>query len=103
MRDGAMPTTDSTNTVAVVTGASRGIGAAIARRLARSGWNVALLARSADALAAVEADVRSAGGRCAAVVCDVTDRASVDAAVAAVRDRVGPPAVLVNNAGLGGP
>lgn len=86
--------------VAVVTGAARGIGAAVAARLARDGFAVALLdldaERCADGVAAIEAD----GGRALAVGVDVVDRASVDAAVARVAEELGPPVVLVNNAGV---
>lgn len=85
--------------IAVVTGASRGIGAAIARRFAAEGAAVALLARSADALAAVRAEIEAAGGRALAVTADVTDTAAVNAAADRVRAELGAPHVLVNNAG----
>ncbi len=85
--------------IAVVTGASRGIGAAIARRFAAEGAAVALLARSTDALAAVRAEIEAAGGRALAVTADVTDTAAVNAAADRVRAELGAPHVLVNNAG----
>ena len=84
---------------ALVTGASRGIGAAIARRLAAKGWAVALVGRDAGALEAVASDVRASGGWAWPVVCDVTDR---EASAVAVQDFVaerGPVSLLVNNAG----
>src|SRR5215831_3511745 len=81
---------------AVVSGASRGIGLATARALAAAGYRVAMLARSADALAAA---ARSIGA--VAVVCDVTDNMAIDAALARVNDEFGDaPSVLVNNAGF---
>lgn len=85
---------------AVVTGASRGIGAAIAAALARRGANLTLMARSAENLAEEAAALhRTFGGRAGAVTCDVTSDASVEAAFAhAVRD-LGEVHVLVNNAG----
>jgi NAD(P)-dependent dehydrogenase (short-subunit alcohol dehydrogenase family) len=84
---------------AVVTGASRGIGRAIAQHLAGAGARVAVLARRGDALAQVVADIRAAGGDAIAVVCDVADPAQVAAAADAVRAALGPIDILVNNAG----
>lgn len=81
---------------AVVTGASRGIGAATARALAKTGARVALLARTRSELDALAAEI---GG--IAVTCDLLDRASLDAGVKAARAGLGgDPDILVNNAGV---
>ena len=90
----------STQRVAVVTGAARGIGAATAQRLARDGFAVAVLDLDEAACDAVAARIRDAGGRALGVGVDVTDAARVEAAVARVADELGPPVVLVNNAGI---
>jgi NAD(P)-dependent dehydrogenase (short-subunit alcohol dehydrogenase family) len=81
-------------TVAVVTGASSGLGAAVARTLADAGASVALVARRRDRLDALAAEV---GG--VAVACDLLDDAALDRVVPEVVDRLGPPTVLVNAAG----
>ena len=83
--------------VALVTGAGRGIGRAIALRLAADGLAVAVAARTADQ---VDETARAAGRRALALVLDVTDAASVAAAVARTARELGPVDVLVNNAGL---
>jgi NAD(P)-dependent dehydrogenase (short-subunit alcohol dehydrogenase family) len=88
---------------ALVTGGGRGIGRAIALALARAGAAVAVLARSAEQLADVVAAITASGGRAIALSADVTDRAAVEAAVAEAERRLGPPDLLVNNAGVGGP
>jgi 2-hydroxycyclohexanecarboxyl-CoA dehydrogenase len=85
--------------VAVVTGAGRGIGRAIALRLASAGAAVGVLDLAGAAAEQVAAEIGAAGGTAAAVAADVTDRAAVGAAMATVRRRLGPVAVLVNNAG----
>jgi len=89
---------------AVVTGAGRGIGLAIARPLADNGANVALLARTAAQVdgAAVEIN-EMASGRARAFPLDVRDASSVRAAVADAEAALGPVTLLVNNAGTGGP
>jgi Tropinone reductase 1 len=84
---------------ALVTGASRGLGAAIARRLAADGAEVLLVARSAEALQREAASIRAAGGRAHGLAVDVTDRAASERAVARLRAEHGPMDVLVNNAG----
>ena len=88
--------------VAVVTGAGSGIGEAIAVRLARDGAAVGVLDLDADAANAVAGTITASGGRAVGVVVDVSDRSAVEAAFAAVRERLGPVAVLVNNAGRDG-
>jgi 3-oxoacyl-[acyl-carrier protein] reductase len=85
--------------VALVTGASRGIGRAIAEMLAARGAMVIAAARGAHSAAAVEA-IRSAGGTAEALTLDVTDPDQVTAAVAGVLDRHGRVDILVNNAGI---
>ena len=84
---------------AVVTGASRGIGRAIALRLAEAGADVALWARDAGALQRVAEEVSSAGARACPIVCDVTDSAAVDRAANLTRQVLSPVTVVVNNAG----
>ncbi len=85
--------------VAIVTGGSRGIGLATARRLLVEGASVAICARGAERLAEAEADLRDGGGRVMAVPADMADAASRAAFVAAVLDRMGRVDILVNSAG----
>ena len=87
-------------TVALVTGASSGIGAATARALAGQDAAVALLARRADRLHELVAEIEAAGGTALAVPADVTDADQVASAVAAVIGELGRLDILVNNAGL---
>lgn len=87
-------------TVALVTGASSGIGEATARALAASGAKVALAARRTDRLDAVVKQIEDAGGEALALACDVTDEAQVNRAVQAVKEKWGRLDVLVNNAGI---
>jgi len=87
--------------VAWVTGASRGIGRAIAVALAREGATVALLARQADDLYAVAQEIGALGRRAAVAPVDVADEASVSAATKQARSTLGAPTILVNCAGIG--
>ena len=85
--------------VALVTGASRGIGRATALALAEDGFRVALLARSASGLRETSELVESRGGTALDLVADVTDAEAVHGAVAATEQRLGPVGLLINNAG----
>lgn len=87
--------------VALITGSGRGIGAAIARRLAAMGATVMLCARSRADLQGVAASIAEAGGRAEIAECDVTDLASVQAVAAKVERSTGQLDILVNNAGIG--
>jgi NADP-dependent 3-hydroxy acid dehydrogenase YdfG len=89
-----------TQTVALVTGASSGIGAATAKALAAQGAAVALLARRADRLAELKAEIESGGGTALVVPADVTDADQVESAVQRAVAELGRLDILVNNAGL---
>jgi 3-oxoacyl-[acyl-carrier protein] reductase len=86
--------------IALVTGASRGIGEAIAKRLASEGATVLAAARTADALARVVSEIEAAGGRASAVALDLADPGSIEAAVKSALAAHGEIHVLVNNAGV---
>src|SRR6266404_5107499 len=88
--------------VAVVTGAGRGIGAAIARKLAGLGAVVILCGRKRDPLESTAAGIGEAGGRAEVLPCDVTDWRSVEAAAQHIDKTHGRADILVNNAGIGG-
>ena len=89
---------DPGSRIAVVTGASAGIGRATAVEFARHGWRVALLARGIDGLEAARLEVEGAGGAALVIETDVADPAQVDAAASRVESEWGPIDVWVNNA-----
>ncbi len=86
--------------VAVVTGASRGIGAAIAGALAADGRHVVLVARDQDKLNAVKAGIEAAGGTAEVAACDIADADAIVAMIDRVADEHGRLDILVNNAGI---
>lgn len=86
--------------VAVITGASSGIGVALAEGFAAAGARVALAARRQDRLEALAAQLRAAGADAHGFLCDVADPAAVERLARDVTDRLGPAEILVNNAGI---
>jgi short-subunit dehydrogenase len=96
-----MSSNESTK-VAVLTGASSGIGLCLAKELARDGYRMGLLARRADALTKLAEEIRSAGGTAEIEAADVADRTLTVAAIHRLADRLGPVDLLVANAGQGG-
>lgn len=91
-----------TGAIAVITGASRGIGAAIARAYAREGARLVLCARSLEAVASVAQAIRDGGGEAVATACDVTEDTEVTALVETTHSVFGIPSIVVNNAGMYG-
>lgn len=89
-----------TGATAVITGASRGIGEAIARAYAQEGAQLVLCARTVEAVAALADEIRSDGGEALATACDVCDEAQVAGLVEAAEAAFGAPTVVVNNAGI---
>jgi NAD(P)-dependent dehydrogenase (short-subunit alcohol dehydrogenase family) len=95
-----LPSFDLAGQVALVTGASSGIGRHFAQLLAAGGAKVALAARRADRLAELAREIEAAGGQSLPVACDVTRADNVAAAVATAESELGPLSILVNNAGV---
>lgn len=85
---------------AILTGASRGLGVLIARTLAKEGVNLALAARSAEALEKVRGDTAATGVKVVSIPTDVGDRAQLEALVSRAEMELGPVDILVNNAGI---
>ena len=90
---------DTPRTV-IVTGAARGIGASVARRLSREGHAIAIIDLDADACQTVVDEIVAEGGTAQGFAADVSEEASVEAAVDAIALAMGHPLVLVNNAGI---
>jgi len=86
--------------IAFVTGGSRGIGAAIAKRLAKDGFHVVAVARSVDKLEAVCAEIKSEGGSAEPLAVDIGDSKALSAAIEKIAETHGRLDVLVNNAGI---
>ena len=86
--------------VAVVTGASRGIGAAIAHALAQQGRHVVLVARNAQNLTQVQSDITAAGGKASVAVCDISDGKALAETIEKIADEHKRLDILVNNAGI---
>ncbi len=91
---------DLTGRVALVTGASSGLGVQFARALADNGASVALVARRAERLKALKGEIEGKGGKAVAIEADVTDRAAMTAAFDAAESAFGTVTILVNNAGI---
>src|SRR5690606_18985976 len=94
---------DLSGDIAIVTGGNGGIGRGMAVGLAKAGADIALAARDAEKLAATAAEIEALGRRCLALTCDVTQRDQIEAAVERTRTDLGPPTILVNNAGIARP
>lgn len=92
--------TDLSNRLALVTGASRGIGAAVAKAYAKAGAHVILSARTVGALEAVDDEIRAAGGQATIMPVDLLDMDKVDAMGAAIHERFGKLDIFVGNAGM---
>ena len=91
---------DLTGKVALVTGASSGLGVHFARTLAAAGASVAIAARRADRLASLQAELQAAGAKAVAVELDVQSGDSITAAFAAAEEALGPIDIVINNAGI---
>jgi len=88
------------NKIAIVTGASRGIGSAIAHNLSKAGAKVVLISRSIDALKSVESEIKSNGGEAISITADVSNLESFTNAISQIVETWGTIDILVNNAGI---
>ena len=93
-------TADLSGQVAIVTGASQGLGKAVAVALGQNGAKVLCLARNAEKLASTVGEIEAAGGTGEAIACDVTDREAATAAINSAKENHGRLDILVNNAGI---
>lgn len=98
--DISLPSFDLTGKVALVTGATSGLGRRFALILAKSGASVAITGRRVDRLETLQAEIASVGGKALPIPLDVTDPASIKACVEAAEQGLGPVNILVNNAGM---
>jgi NAD(P)-dependent dehydrogenase (short-subunit alcohol dehydrogenase family) len=98
--DISLPSFDLTGKVALVTGATSGLGRRFALILAKSGASVAITGRRVDRLETLKAEIESIGGKALPIALDVTDPASIKACVEAAEQGLGPVNILVNNAGM---
>ena len=89
--------------IAVITGASRGLGRAFAIGLAERGASVGIMARSSTGLKEVGDLIRNAGGHVLEATCDLLDERSIDAAIKHIEEQLGSIDILINNAGVAGP
>ena len=96
----AHPATDLTGKTALITGASKGLGKAMAVALAEAGASIALVARDAEKLETVRSELESAGGRAKAFIADVTQEGQVNALRDKVAAQLGAVQILINNAGI---
>ena len=103
LRSGLRDPRSAAGPVVIITGASSGIGRALALRLGAAGARIGLIARRREPLEAASAAIAAVGGTAVAAVADVGDRAALRAAFAEVEHQLGPPDVLVANAGFGVP
>ena len=95
-------TTPLQNKLAIVTGGSRGIGLAIAEKLANLGAEVVITARNQDELEKAASGIRAAGGKCDGVRCDVSSDRDIQTLAEKLKDRRNKLKIIVNNAGVGG-
>ena len=95
-----MTMTGLANKTALVTGAAQGIGAAISYRLARDGAAIAVIDVNGEKALGIAEALQESGARAVSSIIDVTDRSSVAEGVAAIAGQLGPPSILVNNAGI---
>jgi NAD(P)-dependent dehydrogenase (short-subunit alcohol dehydrogenase family) len=95
-----MPSSNLQGKIALVTGASKGLGRAMAHSLSQAGAQIALVSRDREKLVSVRDEITSAGGRAEVFLADVRDEASVSQVANEVKEKLGPVQVVINNAGI---